>query len=75
MTVMIQRMLLVIISKEYKKIPVKSIGEVSRACFVSKGQISKFVKKLGYESYSDFKDACIDYLEAQIQKTNFYYRI
>ena len=60
------------IKKNMKKIPVKSIGEVSQACFVSKGQISKFVKKLGYESYSDFKDACIDYLEAQIQKKQIF---
>lgn len=60
------------IKKNMKKIPVMSIGEVSQACFVSKGQISKFVKKLGYESYSDFKDACIDYLEAQIQKTQIF---
>lgn len=30
------------------------------------------MKKLGYESYPDFKDACIDYLEAQIQKPEFF---
>ena len=60
------------IKKNMKKIPNMSIGEVSQACFVSKGQISKFVKKLGYESYSDFKDACIDYLEAQIQKKQIF---
>ena len=60
------------IKKNMKKIPNMSIGEVSQACFVSKGQISKFVKKLGYESYSDFKDASIDYLEAQIQKKQIF---
>ena len=60
------------IKKNMKKIPVLSIGEVAKSCFVSKGQISKFVKKLGYESYPDFKDACIDYLEAQIQKPEFF---
>ena len=41
---------------------------------MSKGQISKFVKKLGYESYFDFKDACIEYLEAQIQKKQIFRR-
>ena len=60
------------IKKNMKEIPVRSIGEVAQACYVSKGQISKFVKKLGYESYYDFKDACIDYLEAQIQKTQIF---
>ena len=37
-------------------------------------EISKFVKKLGYESYFDFKDACIEYLEAQIQKKQIFRR-
>lgn len=60
------------IKKNMKKIPALSIGEVAKSCFVSKGQISKFVKKLGYESYPDFKDACIDYLEAQIQKPEYF---
>lgn len=62
------------IKKNMKEIPVRSIGEVAEACFVSKGQISKFVKKLGYESYFDFKDACIEYLEAQIQKKQIFRR-
>lgn len=62
------------IKKNMKEIPVCSIGEVAEACFVSKGQISKFVKKLGYESYFDFKDACIEYLEAQIQKKQIFRR-
>lgn len=62
------------VKKNMKEIPVRSIGEVAKACYVSKGQISKFVKKLGYESYFDFKDACIDYLEAQEQKTQIFRR-
>lgn len=62
------------IKKNMKEIPVRSIGEVAKACYVSKGQISKFVKKLGYENYFDFKDACIDYLEAQEQKTQLFRR-
>ena len=56
------------IKRNLGRIPVLSIGEVAGACFVSKGQISKFVKRLGYESYSDFKDSCMEYLEAQEQK-------
>lgn len=60
------------VKRNMKEIPVRSIGEVAEACFVSKGQISKFVKKIGYESYFDFKDACIEYLEAQIQKKQIF---
>lgn len=56
------------IKRNLSRIPVLSISEVAGACFVSKGQISKFVKRLGYESYSDFKDSCMEYLEAQEQK-------
>ncbi len=58
--------------KNMREIPRMSIGEVAGACYVSKGQVSKFVKKLGYESYSDFKDACVDYLEAQGQKARIF---
>lgn len=54
--------------RNLSRISVLPISEVARACFVSKGQISKFVKRLGYESYSDFKDSCVEYLEAQEQK-------
>ncbi len=56
------------IKRNLSRIPVLSISEVAGACFMSKGQISKFVKRLGYESYSDFKDSCMEYLEAQEQK-------
>lgn len=56
------------IKRNLSRISVLSISEVAGACFVSKGQISKFVKRLGYESYSDFKDSCMEYLEAQEQK-------
>ncbi len=33
----------------------KSIGEVASLCDVSKSTLSKFVRKLGYEDYADFK--------------------
>lgn len=56
------------IKRNMSRIPILSISEVAGACFVSKGQISKFVKRMGYESYSDFKDSCVEYLEAQEQK-------
>lgn len=60
------------IKKNMKKIPALSIKKVAQDCYVSKGQISKFVRKLGYESYLDFKDACIDYLDAQERKPQIF---
>ena len=32
-----------------------SIDEIAEGCFVSKSMISKFTKKLGYETFKDFK--------------------
>ena len=35
-----------------------SIDEIAEGCFVSKSMISKFTKKLGYETFKDFKYDC-----------------
>lgn len=35
-----------------------SIDEMAEGCFVSKSMISKFTKKLGYETFKDFKYDC-----------------
>ncbi|GEM_PF-151361 len=36
-----------------------TIGQVAELCGVSKSTVSKFVNKLGYASYKDFRDAAI----------------
>ena len=41
-----------------------TIEEVAKACHTSKGQISKCAKNLGFTSYLEFKDACIDYIHS-----------
>ncbi|MDU1054410.1 hypothetical protein [Clostridium baratii] len=40
------------------EIPNMSIDEMADGCFVSKSMISKFTKKLGYETFKDFKYDC-----------------
>lgn len=60
------------IKKNMKEIPVRSIGEVAEACFVSKGQISKFVKKIGYESYFDFKVLVLSIWKRRYKRSRYF---
>ena len=49
-----------------------TIEEVAKDCFTSKGQISKCAKRLGFASYLEFKDACIDYSHSLLVKPVFF---
>ncbi len=44
------------IVKHYHEIPQLTIYELADLCFVSASTITRFVRKLGYASYKDFKD-------------------
>lgn len=44
------------IVKHYQEIPQLTIYELADLCFVSASTITRFVRKLGYASYKDFKD-------------------
>lgn len=46
-----------------------TIEDVAKKCYTSKGQISKCVKNLGYNSYLEFRDACLDYSKQINEKT------
>lgn len=46
------------------EIPYITIDEVASRSYVSKSQISKYVRYLDYHNYIDFKDACLEYLES-----------
>lgn len=41
-----------------------TIDEVAKGCYVSKGQISKYVKNLEFETYGEFKSACLEYYDS-----------
>lgn len=50
----------------------KSIEEVAKDCYASKGQISKCAKNLGFTSYIEFKDSCVDYSNSLFSKPVFF---
>lgn len=50
------------------------IEEVANNCYASKGQISKCAKNLGFNSYLEFKDSCIDYCQSFDAKPVFFSR-
>ncbi|MGH2117452.1 MurR/RpiR family transcriptional regulator [Aerococcus sp. L_32] len=46
------------------EVPYITMDEIANRTFVSKSQISKYVRYLDYKTYIDFKDACLEYLES-----------
>ena len=56
------------VKKHIDEIYQMTIEEVASQSFVSKGQVSKYVKSLGFNSYGEFKAACLDYCESLTRK-------
>lgn len=57
------------IKSHIDEIPFLTIDAVAAGCFVSKGQISKTIRTLGYENYASFKDACRNYVDSLERKS------
>lgn len=53
-----------------KSIPEYNITELSKLCFVSQATVSRFIKKLGFIDYNDFKEECVTYIEKIKDNTN-----
>lgn len=53
------------------RIPKLSIDDIAKECFISKGQISKCIRKLDYENYEVFKNECIQYLDSLTKRKKF----
>lgn len=53
------------------RIPYLNIEDISRECFISKGQISKCIRKLDYKNYEEFKNECIQYLDSLTKRKKF----
>lgn len=53
------------------RIPHLSIEDISKESSISKGQVSKCIRKLDYENYEDFKNACIQYLDLITKRKSF----
>ena len=43
---------------EYEQIPNMTINQMAEVCYVSTASISRFIRLLGYETCTDFKEAC-----------------
>ena len=56
------------VKKNIDKIYKITIEDVLAQCFVSKGQVSKYVKSLGFNSYGEFKTACLEYCDSLTRK-------
>lgn len=52
------------------RIPNLNIDDISKESFISKGQISKCIRKLDYENYEVFKNECIQYLDSLTKRKN-----
>ncbi|MBS4456017.1 MurR/RpiR family transcriptional regulator [Tuanshanicoccus lijuaniae] len=52
--------------KNFKQIPEMSIYDLADHCFVSPASISRFVKSIGFASYSDFKKECKEYIDIDV---------
>ncbi|GET09369.1 MurR/RpiR family transcriptional regulator [Ligilactobacillus agilis] len=52
------------IKNNINEIPNMTITQLAALCYTSKGQISKYVQSLGYETMQDFKLDCIEYIES-----------
>ena len=53
------------------RIPQLNIDDISKESLISKGQVSKCIRKLDYENYEDFKNACIQYLDLITKRKRF----
>lgn len=62
--------------KNLDKIADMKIDDIASQCYVSKGKISKFCKKLGYDNFQAFKDDCInDHLAKKMVKLRQQYHL
>ncbi|MGL4992164.1 MAG: MurR/RpiR family transcriptional regulator [Sarcina sp.] len=62
------------IKDNINEIPKLSIEEIANSCFVSKSMITKFTKKLGFESFKDFKYECEEHSRAIETMPNIKYK-
>lgn len=45
-----------------------NISQLAELCFMSKGQVSKCVRQLGYADFAEFKKECVEYMESLTRK-------
>lgn len=56
--------------KNYFKIPNMTINDLSEVCYVSPASISRFIRTLGFEKFSQFKEACVNTYDINTDYSN-----
>lgn len=51
--------------KNFHRIPKMTINDLADACYVSAASISRFIRLIGFENYTDFRNACNSALDIQ----------
>ena len=59
------------IKKNIHRIPQLTIDDISKESLISKGQVSKCIRRLDYENYEEFKNACIEYLDLITKRKSY----
>lgn len=54
----------------YHEIPELTIHELADACFISSSSLSRFIRTIGFEQYSDFKLACKKNIGIEVDYSN-----
>ena len=54
----------VFIKENIAKIPRMTIEDIAKACYISKGQVSKCIRNLDYQNYEEFIYECYSYLDS-----------
>ena len=49
-----------------------NVRDIAEGCYLSKGQISKCIRHLGYDTFADFKDDCVSYKESLTRKKSLF---
>lgn len=62
------------VKENIEEIEYMNINQLAKGCYVSKGQISKYTRQLGYNSFAEFKNDCISYKDSLTRKTPFFNR-
>lgn len=66
--------LCIYIKENISRIEQMNISQLAENCYMSKGQVSKCVRQLGYDSYTEFKNDCRSYRDSLTRKNPIFNR-
>lgn len=60
------------VQRNFEQADSLSIQEIAQACFISKGQVSKCIRQIGYEDIFEFRDAVSAYKDSVHKKKSLF---